>query len=266
MLRKHRILIVLPVGLIFISLYDLRACIQTGSSVFNQVVGLKTRIIFENENSSKENIATKASCYKTGEFNTFYICNDSLPFSSTACGKSEQDALEYKVPNIVHYVWFGEMNLKYYHYLSVRSAAANQHPDAIMFHINGSKPGGEYWEKVEKEIPCITLVKMEAPTSIHNKEISDVLHQTDVARMQILLKYGGIYLDSDVIILKSMNPLRKYPFTIGRSTEYSLSNGVMLSEPDSSFIKEWMSYFNKYDQVSTVTSSNCFACFINTDY
>lgn len=58
---------------------------------------------------------------------------------------------------------------------------------------------------------------------IRNNFIVDFTDFLIVTRMLILLQHGGIYLDSDVLLLKSLDPLRNFEFTIGRSTELSLS-------------------------------------------
>lgn len=43
---------------------------------------------------------------------------------------------------------------------------------------------------------------------------------SDVARMWILLNEGGIYLDSDVELKKSLNPILKYSFFAGYENQY----------------------------------------------
>ena len=40
--------------------------------------------------------------------------------------------------------------------------------------------------------------------------------KTDVARLEILIKHGGIYLDGDIILFKSLDPFRVYPASLGR--------------------------------------------------
>jgi hypothetical protein len=47
-----------------------------------------------------------------------------------------------------------------------------------------------------------------------------VFHQGDVAKLEVLLEYGGIYLDYDVFVVNNMNPLRRYPATYGEKCLY----------------------------------------------
>ena len=54
------------------------------------------------------------------------------------------------------------------------------------------------------------------PVRIHGQHISHVYHQGDVAKIEILLEYGGIYLDYDVIVVNSLDPVRRYDATLGK--------------------------------------------------
>lgn len=50
---------------------------------------------------------------------------------------------------------------------------------------------------------------------VFNKITKD-LFKADIARLKILQKEGGIYLDLDVITLKQLDSLRIYEASIGR--------------------------------------------------
>ena len=59
----------------------------------------------------------------------------------------------------------------------------------------------------------------------------------------IFIDIGGIYLDTDVIVLKSFDPLRRYTFTLGQEDDIKLGNGVIVSQPNDTFLEKW---FNTY--------------------
>lgn len=61
-------------------------------------------------------------------------------------------------------------------------------------------------------------------------------------------EFGGIYIDADEIILKSLDPLRRYPFTLSHAVEYNLSNGLILAEKNATFLSVWMSEYKTYDK------------------
>ena len=68
---------------------------------------------------------------------------------------------------------------------------------------------------------------MDPPLEIFNHYVNVVEHQSDVARLYVLLRYGGIYLDDDVIILKSLNRLiDENEFVIGEENYDALANSI----------------------------------------
>ena len=60
------------------------------------------------------------------------------------------------------------------------------------------------------------------------------------------LDNGGIYLDTDVIVLKSFDPLRVHSLTLGRETSYGLGSSIILSEPGGPFVCVWREAFRTY--------------------
>lgn len=60
----------------------------------------------------------------------------------------------------------------------------------------------------------------------------------DIARLDILHKHGGIYLDTDMELIKSLNAFLDYKFFIGKESEKYLSCGIIGSVPGHLFIKQ----------------------------
>ena len=57
---------------------------------------------------------------------------------------------------------------------------------------------------------------------------------------------GGIYLDTDIIVLKSFDALRRHRVTLGRETSYGLGSGIILSQPRAAFVCMWLHAFRDY--------------------
>ena len=73
----------------------------------------------------------------------------------------------------------------------------------------------------------LKIVYRDPPLYIHDQRLYHIYHRGDVAKMNILLEYGGIYLDYDVIVVNSLDPVRRYDATLGKPlTNYSLSLSV----------------------------------------
>jgi len=63
----------------------------------------------------------------------------------------------------------------------------------------------------------LRIVYCEPPRYVHSQAIYGFYHQSDVAKLRILLDHGGIYLDTDVIVVNSLDPLRRYDATLGKT-------------------------------------------------
>lgn len=79
---------------------------------------------------------------------------------------------------------------------------------------------GKYWDQVValnrmQSHTMIEFRRIQRPKTIFGRELSQVFHAGDIARVLVMRKYGGIYLDSDVYVVKSMHQFRKFEFAIG---------------------------------------------------
>ena len=61
------------------------------------------------------------------------------------------------------------------------------------------------------------IVFREPPLFIHKQRLRHIFHQSDVAKLETLIEYGGIYLDYDVIVVNSLDPLRRFDATLGKT-------------------------------------------------
>ncbi|CAH1777223.1 unnamed protein product, partial [Owenia fusiformis] len=155
---------------------------------------------------------------------------------------------QYKVPNIVHYIWYARKPIewKFTQYLSVLSASKFIKPSKIMFHTNCT-PIGHYWNRTT-EIPNLEIIQRSPTSELFGVKVLFfyMTSPSDIDRLLILNTTGGIYLDMDVITLKSFDPLRVYPFTMGSeslTTKVGLNGGIILSEPGSKFLKIWINNY-----------------------
>ena len=153
------------------------------------------------------------------------------------------------VPNIVHYIWFPENphnnSLDFRQYLSILSVHKFIRPNHIYFHTN-DHPGGFYWNLAEK-IPEFKVVHRNPAKNVlgHNITFTPWYPQivVDLERLLVLLEYGGIYFDLDVIALKSFSSLLQYDTTLGLENQWKICAGVIVSRPNAAFLKIWLHGF-----------------------
>ncbi len=177
-----------------------------------------------------------------------------------------------KIPNIFHFVFglkpdFGGKPFSLVHYLSIQSAIAVNQPERVYFHYH-YEPAGYWWERIK---PQLTLNQVAIPESIFGNALHHFAHKADVIRLEVLLRYGGIYLDLDTICVRPLAPLYgNSSFMIGsqlnhesfslrlkrsvRSLDLSpvmngkmgLCNAVLLATPNNPFVKIWYDSYRDF--------------------
>ncbi|MCP1382039.1 glycosyltransferase family 32 protein [Runella salmonicolor] len=71
----------------------------------------------------------------------------------------------------------------------------------------------------------------------------------DFIRLYALYHYGGIYLDSDVFVYKSFNPLLELPYFIGEDYTHYFEPAIIGAEKGNSWIKMCLDYYIEKDFV-----------------
>lgn len=101
------------------------------------------------------------------------------------------------IPKVIHYCWFGENKLP-------------EHAQKCIESWKKYCPDYEIKEWNEKNVDIRSITYMQQ--AYKEKAWCFV---SDVARLQIIYKYGGIYLDADVKVIKSFDSLLKYHAFMG---------------------------------------------------
>lgn len=154
------------------------------------------------------------------------------------------------ISKILHYCFglsadFGFKPWSLVHYACLKSAVTRIDPKSVLFHYE-YEPSGPWWEITR---PLVSLNKIQAPRFIFGNPIEKVAHRADVLRLEMLLKYGGIYLDADVLVLRDFDDLLSNRFVIaeeGPEAAHGLSNAVLLSEAASSFATRWYEEYRSF--------------------
>jgi hypothetical protein len=146
------------------------------------------------------------------------------------------------IPNKLHYVYINQRPWKLHHYLSVKSAIEKAKIQDITIWLD-KEPEGEWWEKTK---PLVQLNLVDPPSSIFGIPITEPAHKSDVIRLQVLIREGGIYADTDVIFVRPFTDLLDNKFVLGEQGENGVEGlcpATMLSEPNSEFARYWLAGF-----------------------
>ena len=178
--------------------------------------------------------------------------------------KQESDTL---VPKIVHFIWFsrGAELFPFHHFMSVLAAHRFIRPERIKIWHNAPLLGF-WWNKTMRLVPEIEVTFKMAPTAIFGRPINLSEHQSDVARLEIMIQYGGIYLDFDAIVVRSLEPLLKHEITLGREKETRVGNGVIIAKPNALFLRIWYSRYKTFDDSLWSNHSTILAAKLSNEY
>lgn len=126
----------------------------------------------------------------------------------------------YKIPKTIHYCWFGR----------------GQMPNSAMTYISSWKkllPDYDFqlWNEDNFDINTNAFVR----EAYEQKKFAFV---TDYVRLYALYHYGGIYMDTDVEVIKSLDQFRKYGAFTSCEDESMCVTGLIGAEQYHPWIKE----------------------------
>ena len=132
------------------------------------------------------------------------------------------------IPRTIHYCWFGGNNL---------TILARRCLDSWKTHC----PDYEIiqWNESNFDLSYCPYVYEAA-------EAGKWAFVTDVVRLHVLYHYGGIYLDSDVEVLKPLDDILHYEVVSGFQDKNSIPTGTMASIREHHLIKELL---DEYDGI-----------------
>jgi hypothetical protein len=123
-------------------------------------------------------------------------------------------------------------------------------PDKIYFHYQ-YLPYGYWWDKI-KDYISLNYINTD---NLYwgKKKIIKYAHKADKLRLDLLYKYGGIYMDIDTITYKSYHHLLQYDLVLGIQEEnYGKDkitlycNAIIFSKKNNPFLKEWINNYESY--------------------
>ncbi|XP_063435904.1 uncharacterized protein LOC134716824 [Mytilus trossulus] len=218
---------------------------------------------FVNNSTKCENVNTytggNSICVIVPKLNPLDVINSISPFALLAkrilyehSDINAQTNSESVTPKIVHMIWYGTSNLLFQNYLSLRSVLTILNPDKLYIHGDVILTG-YYMQNISKD-PRVIFVYRHKPQYVYGNKIKFVAAASDVSRCEILLRYGGIYTDWDVMWVKSVDDLimKGYSavvtFDVQPWTYYpdTIQTGVIIAKSQSDLIKHWQENFKKF--------------------
>jgi len=174
------------------------------------------------------------------------------------------------IPSIVHFIFLqrlplaedGQGDFDFLNYLSVRSALMSLKPKKIILHYAYTSSDPSLLESLKGD-PLIDnnkWIKRLKPhlefdkiTSALDNHLVHAAHLADTLRLEIILSQGGIYLDTDVFILRPFTKLLASPsphdLVLGHEggNRWGLCNAIIAARPNSTFVRRWLDTYKGAD-------------------
>ncbi len=138
------------------------------------------------------------------------------------------------IPKIIHYCWFGK----------------NKKSKEIIDCINS-------WKKF---LPDYEFIEWNEINSDLNHNFVKYFYQkkkwafvADYVRLKVLSDYGGIYLDTDMLLVKNLDPLLDCEFFFGAENDDYISAGVIGAQKNNIFINNCLQMYNDINYTKEIT-------------
>ena len=155
----------------------------------------------------------------------------------------EQRDFHSGIPRVVHFCFgmaadFGGRPFSLCHYLAIRSAWEVIQPECMILHC-AHEPAGEWWELAR---PYVHVHSVRPVSGIYGFPAAHPAHRADIVRLAALIAMGGIYLDTDVLVVRPFDCLQDAEFVAAREVTadgslVGLSNAVLLAKTGSRFAR-----------------------------
>lgn len=136
------------------------------------------------------------------------------------------------IPKIIHYCWFG----------------GKEKPQSVMDYIKTWRDNNP--DYVIKEWNESNFDYKSIRYSREAYAVGKYAFVSDVARIYALMTEGGIYMDTDVRVLKSFDPFLNNVSFISRENPFMPSTAVIGTEKDTQWLKEMWKFYNSVEFIN----------------
>lgn len=153
------------------------------------------------------------------------------------------------IPRIVHFIWINSPHGRSFNVinmLAVKMAHEIIKPGLIFMHCCGQPEANPYWDEIRQ---YVIIRPFNVATEYEGMRLEYIQYQSDLKRLQVLKEEGGVYLDTDMLMIRPIDDLYKSKCMMGVQNTYpdgkveSLCAALIMAEPESDFINEWLKRF-----------------------
>lgn len=146
---------------------------------------------------------------------------------------SPKPAAAEQVPRIVHVVLsdHGTRAFDWTCWVAIKAAQIHLKPTKIMVHIlDNVEPWSGWWTAVKAmpEVEVMPFFAKDVPAKLNGFKVAKPAHLSDFRRFQMLHEYGGVYIDTDHIFLRSPAALLRFKSVWGRQALNEVGHQVAI--------------------------------------
>ena len=136
------------------------------------------------------------------------------------------------IPKIIHYCWFGESEKSALHIKCIESWKKYL-PDYEI----------KEWNESNFDVNTVAYVKQAYDQGKY-------AFVSDYVRIYALNKYGGIYLDTDVEVLKDFSPFLDHNTFLGFENRTMVGTGIIGTQKNNPLFLKLLRYYNSHDFIN----------------
>lgn len=156
------------------------------------------------------------------------------------------------IPNIIHFVHFmldseETFDLRFREFVAIYSAHYYMQPEIIYIHTNVTAENmaalldasNSPWTSAVRNLTTVKFNYHAAPEKTSKGiSVDHIAHKTDFTRLDVLIKYGGIYLDDDSYILQPLHQFRTTGFenVVGVQASGQICPSAIMSTKGNKFL------------------------------
>jgi len=153
------------------------------------------------------------------------------------------------IPNHVHYIRLQQPEIRFFEAVCMKSAFMVQRPKKLFIHSDTGPPTGRHWNQL-LDIPgfkeALQVRDVPIPKQVFGSEFFWNAHRADVLRILILKKYGGIYLDNDILVINNFDRYRNFEFVLGWPDGEWIGNMLLMGHREARFLTEFLETYKLF--------------------
>ena len=150
------------------------------------------------------------------------------------CEKECVSTLEGGIPRLVHFIKV-DSSFGFLDWVAVMAARKMIKPEKI-FIFSASELNSCWWNHTKPFVTHIILPKQAWVTKQNNIVLHEPAHKADFLRTALVYHFGGMYMDNDIVAVKSFDPLLNNQVVLSQQNEGTPNNGLMMARKHSCFM------------------------------